>query len=210
MAIGVAIELVELVRAFVNDDVVAVALPAGRDLGQGQDQRPGGPGLAAAPVLDLVHHAGFVHLLEAAAKLVRVQHHGMPAAVPVKTQIEYRQRCLQGDGQRLRAVDGGLINGLQNLARQKVERKLLQPLPITGRPVGQHRHPGEGGRPVLHNLRCRCPAVPRQPIAPAREHARAPESSRPARPVWRRARRRCRGRPRPRTRSARACRPPDG
>jgi hypothetical protein len=173
-AVCVAVELVELVRAFMNDDVVAVALPAGRDIGHGQDQRPGRPGFTATPVVDFVHHARLVHFGVAATKFVWIEHHGMPATVPVDTEVKHRQGRLQGEREQLRSLDGERIDQFDGLVGQERLRQLLQTRPLRGWPVRQHRHPREGFRPVVvRPAVLRPPPCPGLPQAPQQAH---PES----------------------------------
>ena len=110
-----------------------------------------------------VHHAGLVTPLLPGAERTVVEHQGLPAVVPVQTNLQHRQNSHSGDPQTQNIVQLNTLQRMQMLAQQKTQRGVMQTLtlgraqvPVTG-PVTQRLLPQGRIKLTLHTLQATLP-----------------------------------------------------
>ncbi len=127
-AVGVAVEHIELVRQFVDHQVVGVPATAALHAGPGKDHRALQGGFAGALVVEFVHDASGVAVFLRADEVVGVEHQLMEAAVPVQVrQVQQRQLGLGGEQQAAVVVQFDAGQRREALVAQEQQRPLAEP-----------------------------------------------------------------------------------
>jgi hypothetical protein len=163
-AVGVAVEHVELVRQFVDHQVVAFPATAGQHAGPGEDDRALLPGFAAVLAVPLMLDAAGIAMALGAEEVVGVQDDFVETLVPVQVaQVQQRQLRLGGEQQALLLMQFDAGQGGQVFVGEEQHAGFTQPLVFGGADAvekGQvlaHPLPGVVGNRVLGQ---QAPATP--------------------------------------------------
>src|SRR5690606_39260130 len=139
-----AVELIELVRELVHDDVVAFALPARLDVLPAENDRTRFPGLAAQHVVADVNDARLVDALAVTHdELAGVENHGYETLVAIEAELEDRQTRERRDARSHRVIDREAARGLDALLVQEQQRELSEARALVVVERTQNRHGGE-------------------------------------------------------------------
>ncbi|KAI3488917.1 hypothetical protein L1887_46947 [Cichorium endivia] len=127
-AVGVAVEHVQLVRQFVDHQVVAFPAAAALHPGPGHDHRALLPGLAAVLGVPFVLDAAAVAMALRADEVVGVEDQFVEALVPVqRPQVQQRQLGLGGEEQALAVIQLDAWQAGQVLVVQEQHAGFAQP-----------------------------------------------------------------------------------
>jgi hypothetical protein len=128
-AVGVAIEHVELVRQFVDDQVVAFPATAGHHAGPGEDDRPLLPGFAAVFAVPFVFDATGVTMALGAEEVVGVEDDFVKTLIPVQiAEVHQWQLRLGGEQQALFLMQFDAGQGGQVFVFEEQYAGFTQPL----------------------------------------------------------------------------------
>lgn len=169
-AVHVAVELVDLVGEFVDDDVEACSLTGMLDVFERDDHRSVSPGLAGAQVSSPVHHAGLVNLLTVSDESGRIHDECMKPPIPCDAQFQYGQRGEHGHGQVFFRGRFEATGAVEVLGREDFGGAFVEPVALGGfdlvKDVEETRHPLEQGRVGRVALQ----HAPPEELSQSREH----------------------------------------